>query len=112
MNEEINGEGRKSQNIGNPPISGKVQAGFPEFESEVYLPYLEEFDISEEQKTEILRNLWFIMATFVQIGYGLDSIQYFIPALEKVAMEPGDTAISDPNLVHDFSKAANDGESQ
>lgn len=77
-----------------PSVSGDAneqQAGLPVFDAKKYLPHLNEFEIAEEQKIEILKSLWFIMATFAQISYGIDSVQLIIPRLEHV----------DPNLATD-----------
>jgi hypothetical protein len=63
-----------------------VMEGYPgslEMDAAEWLPYVEEFDISEEQKIELLQMLWNIMSTFVDIGWGVDSIQNFIPALKE-----------------------------
>jgi hypothetical protein len=49
---------------------------------EKYLPYLDEFDISKEQKIELLKTLWNMMGTFVDIGWGVDSAQNASPAMK------------------------------
>lgn len=48
---------------------------------EKYRPYLEGFNLSSQEEAEILEMLWKIMATFVDLGFGVDSIQ-FLPKEE------------------------------
>ena len=38
---------------------------------ELYADYLEESDLSEEQKREFLETLWSIIVSFVDLGFGL-----------------------------------------
>lgn len=42
---------------------------------EKYRGYLDDFALSEDQQNELLETLWHIMRTFVELGYGLDSVQ-------------------------------------
>jgi hypothetical protein len=41
-----------------------------------YQSHLEDFDMTEEQKLELLETLWSIMAAFVDLGFGIDAVQY------------------------------------
>ena len=61
---------------------GHISDGLPNFDPKAYLSYLDGFEISEEQKTEILKSLWNIMATFAQISFGMDSAQLVAPPLK------------------------------
>jgi len=47
----------------------------------VYMDDLAAFDISEEEKIAFLETLCVIMKTFVDIGWGVDSVQRVFPAL-------------------------------
>lgn len=49
---------------------------------EKYREYLDGFDLSEEEQNELLKTLWTIMAGFVDLGFGVDSIQ-FLPNDDK-----------------------------
>lgn len=40
-----------------------------------YQSHVEDFDLTEEQKIELLQTLWTIMETFVDIGFGVDAVQ-------------------------------------
>lgn len=57
------------------------------FNAEEYLPDLAEFDLTEEQANELLVALWEIMKAFVDLGFGVDSIHEFLPALGEVSQE-------------------------
>ena len=47
----------------------------PPFDPEKYRTYLEDTELSEEQQVEYLKVLWSIMITFVDLGFGVDSVQ-------------------------------------
>ncbi len=47
---------------------------------EAYLPYLENEDISEEKKRELIETLWSIMVTFVDLGFGIEPTQQAMDA--------------------------------
>jgi len=51
------------------------------FAAEDYRQHLSELDLSEDQKDELLKTLWHIMSTFVDIGWGVDTVQMFLPEL-------------------------------
>jgi hypothetical protein len=53
----------------------------PPFDPEKYRSYLEDTELSHEQQTEYLKVLWSIMTTFVELGFGVDSVQQALPAL-------------------------------
>jgi hypothetical protein len=36
--------------------------------------YVEDFGMTEDRKKEYLRTLWWIMAAFVNLGFGVDSV--------------------------------------
>ncbi|MGA4472901.1 hypothetical protein ACPA2M_07995 [Ectopseudomonas chengduensis] len=50
------------------------------FNVEKYREDVEEFDLTEDQATELLQTLWNIMATFVGLGFGVDSVQLLLNA--------------------------------
>jgi hypothetical protein len=55
---------------GGPDASADVIASTPPlaFDADKYAPYVADFDMSEEQKQELLETLWSIMQTFVNLG--------------------------------------------
>lgn len=42
---------------------------------EKYLPMLDEFDITKEQKIQLIYDLWHIMENFVDYAFGLHPVQ-------------------------------------
>lgn len=60
----------------------------PPFDPEKYLGYLEDTELSREQQIEYLKVLWSIMTTFVELGFGVDSVQQVLPALEEQDQTP------------------------
>lgn len=59
----------------------------PELDIEKYRPYIESFDLSEKEQIELLESLWFIMKSFVEFGFGLDSIQTLLPDLAEFSLD-------------------------
>ena len=48
----------------------------PQCNLEKYGEYIKDFDLSESDKIELLKTLWMMMAAFVDLGIGVDSIQF------------------------------------
>ncbi|MDX8349447.1 hypothetical protein SLH49_15785 [Cognatiyoonia sp. IB215446] len=42
---------------------------------DAYLPFFEDEDISEEEKRELIEALWSIVVSFVDLGFGVHSVQ-------------------------------------
>ncbi|MBX3639756.1 MAG: hypothetical protein KF888_04480 [Nitrosomonas sp.] len=56
------------------------------FEPDDYRHHVEEFDLTEEQRNDLLTSLWTIMSTLVDIGWGVDTVQILLPDIfAKVA---------------------------
>lgn len=51
------------------------------FDADKYLRYVDDVDLPEDQKRELLEALWNILAALVDIGFGVDSVQQILPAL-------------------------------
>lgn len=64
---DLNGEWLSAQD--------QTLAGIPACEPDKYREYVEDFDLSEAAQTELLQTLWSIMAAFVNLGFGVDSVQ-------------------------------------
>lgn len=58
-----------------------------QFDPTKYRQHLDSFDLTEEQQTELLAILWRIMSTFVELGFGVDSVQTLLPALAERSAE-------------------------
>ena len=67
-----------------------------------------EFDLTEEQKLELLQTLWTIMQTMVDIGFGLDSTQMF---LSKLTADFDTDSGNEVNINHtdNFNHASMEG---
>lgn len=63
------------------------QACAAKFDPGEYMEYVEDFELSEEQKIELLKTLWEITAAFARWGYGIDSVQFISAALETDTSE-------------------------
>lgn len=46
-----------------------------------YREHLSTFDLSDDQQNELMLILWNIMTTLVDIGWGVDTVQYFLPEI-------------------------------
>lgn len=81
------------------------KAGYPgmlALDVEKYRRYVANFEITEAQKIEYLHTLWNIMSAFVDLGWSVDSIPEFLPALHESSGEHcvenvqiGDERVSD-----------------
>ncbi len=63
-------------------------AGDLPFDAEKYKGFKEVSDLTEEQQVEFLQTLWSMMKAFVDLGFGVNSIQSFIPELVLNPSEP------------------------
>lgn len=50
-----------------------------------YRQGLAAFDMTKEQENELLGVLWQIMKTMVEIGWGVNSVQYLLPEIFEAA---------------------------
>jgi len=58
-----------------PPIETKPHQRAVHFDVEKYRPFLEDENISEEDKAELLQAVWNIVLSFVKLGYGVHPVQ-------------------------------------
>jgi hypothetical protein len=65
------------------PANTLVYTSTPPFDPDKYRVYLEDTELSDDQQREYLKMLWSIMATFVELGFGLDSVQQALPAVDE-----------------------------
>lgn len=73
------------------------------FQAERYLEYVDNFDMTEAQKTEFLKILWNLMATFVRMGFGVESV---LPSIfEKASALAGD-GLEQIIPTHEFNVVA------
>lgn len=60
----------------------------PKCNIEKYREHVQGFDLTAEEEAELLKNLWLIMAAFVDLGFGVDSIQLLSASDEKLGLAP------------------------
>ena len=76
-----------------------------------YREDLDEFDLTRAQQDEMLAVLWNIMRTFVEIGFGLDSVQVFSTATNACSGEftgqDSGKLLEKRNNPQQFNRAAN-----
>ncbi len=56
-----------------PPIIGKIAKPIFHLDVEKYIGQLDCYDMTEQEKNDLLYALWDIMCRFVELGFGLDS---------------------------------------
>ena len=90
----------------NEPPSFNSPAGTPHnqpFEADRYIGYINDFEMTDAQKVEFLRTLWDIMATFVRLGFGVESV---LPSLfQRASVNAGDE-LEQTIPTHEFNVAA------
>ncbi|MEW8051083.1 MAG: hypothetical protein AB2809_11960 [Candidatus Thiodiazotropha sp.] len=74
----------------------------PQCDMEKYQEHVKDFDLTEEEQTELLKTLWSIMAAFVDMGFGVDSIQ-LLSYLDQQQESPQvqDGQINPKGIKHD-----------
>lgn len=79
-----------------------------EFDLEEYLPYVADFDLTDEQAAELLTALWETMRAFVDIGFGVGSIHEILPCLKDVSREtkPGPVKSEKEGFCAAFEESA------
>jgi hypothetical protein len=89
-------------------------AAIPKLDSAKYMAVLEDCELSDAQKAEVLQTLWFIMATFVDWGFGVDSVTMALPALAEFTSSADSDALDKASsasgtLEHKTKKGTADG---
>ncbi len=83
----------------------------PAIDFEAYLPYLEDEDIPEDQKRELIETLFNIMMGFADIAFGLSPSQNICGKLLEIdsdSQTAADTVVQleDQNTTEQFKSAA------
>ena len=58
----------------------------PTLDEEKYRSKLAALDLTIEQENALLRTLWSMMTTFVDLGFGLDSVQNIIKSADESSL--------------------------
>ena len=109
---EDNGEANKEARtiVGLPRQSDERHTWPPLLDSGKYLAEIEDWDVSEAQKVEFLQTLWSILCSFVELGFGVDSVQHLLPELAgKTSVTSGnELECKDSFQTNAYEKAATD----
>lgn len=81
----------------------------PPFDAQKYRDELGDLDLTEEQATEFLRTLDFILRSFVDLGWGVDSVQNFIPAMKEFSSQIEANELEHKKNMKVFNGAALNG---
>jgi hypothetical protein len=95
-------EGKKKEiSITNGTKSTK---GWPalQLDVEYYQAFLDDEDITEEQKKELIETIWNIVVTFVDLGFGIEPVQQ---AIEAGQNDTQDKSLSDSGFVNQADQA-------
>lgn len=90
----------------NDETTRDTETDLPPFDAQKYRDELGDMDITEDQATEFLRSLDFILRTFVDLGWGVDSVQNFIPALKEFSSLADADALEQKKNISTFNGAA------
>tara|TARA_B100001989_G_C24501097_1_gene444961 strand:- start:122 stop:445 length:324 start_codon:yes stop_codon:yes gene_type:complete len=63
--------------------AGHIDHAPPELDLEEFTQEIQDLELSEDQAKELLQTLWHIMSIFVDIGWGVDTVQIMLPELYK-----------------------------
>ena len=75
---------------------GEPVVGTLTCDTEKYRELIQEFDLSEQEQTELLEILFSIMASFVDLGFGVDSLQFLQTDADKQASDLKDPSTAMP----------------
>ena len=68
------------------------------FDAKKYLSFAEEFDLTLEEKIDLLHTLWKMMATFVDRAWGVDPVQ-LLPAFNEFSFQTRTNALHQGDIV-------------
>ncbi len=71
-----------------------------------YREDLAEFGLSKQQENELLQTLWNIMSIMVDIGWGVDTVQMFLPGLFEKDSQDSGKLIQQKSTQKAFSQSA------
>jgi len=72
---------------------------------DLYQRYLDESDLTDAQKKELLETLWSIICEFVRLGYGVHPLQQILPETGGKAAQTS-TALPLPDVIMECTERA------
>lgn len=78
------------------------------FDIEKYRDDITEFDLTDEQADELLKTLWTIMSAFVDLGFGVDSVQYLLAQHTRPHCDEDSGLLTTNDTAQEFNSAASD----
>lgn len=90
----------------------EANSGPPPFDADKYRAELRDGDITDEQATEFLRALDFILRSFVDLGWGVDSVQNIFPELKEFSALADSSGLQIESKADDFNNAASHGKGE
>ena len=69
-----------------------------------YMSHVEDFDLTEEQKIELLQTLWTIMEAFVDIGFGVDAVQLLFHGFDANSLNSDEPAVEEKKPSSRFNR--------
>lgn len=92
-----------------PRGKNKPMAGSLGLDADKYSEHVDDLDLTEEQKLEFLKTLWWIMSAFVDLGFRVDAVQLLLPAFEEDSLSTeSDTIEQDEGAALLRGKSAGD----
>ncbi len=90
------------------PNKQRSDEAFPilELDPEDYREQMGEMDFTPEQAQEFLTTLWNIMSTMVDIGWGVDTVQMFLPDIFENTGPDSDNSVKRKDSLQLFNNAA------
>jgi len=70
-----------------PTPQDASHSAVPKFDPAKYASHVDDLDLTPAQQEDVLRALWKIMTGFVDMGFGVESVQNFLPELGKLSSE-------------------------
>lgn len=97
---------REENQTNNELTTHKISSVACVFDIEKYRQDLEDFDLTDEQTRELLRTLWSIMTTFVELGFGVDSVQYLLAQNSQPHCDEDSGLLTTHDAARKFNRAA------
>lgn len=88
MNKHLDALDKSTKTDDEPALSSGKPLARLKCNPDDYREDIAEFGFTKEQEDEFLQTLWRIMSTMVDLGWGVESVQYFLPEIfEKTSQD-------------------------